>query len=56
MGCHNWRWVAVVDQLGLRLDRLDVFLEIIIQVQSYHVGSGCLRRIHLRPDGSLRDN
>ena len=56
MGCDNWRCVAVVDQLGLWLDRLDVFLEIIIKVQSHHVGSGRLRRIHLRHDGSLRDN
>lgn len=56
VGCHNWRWVVVVDQLGLWLDRLDVFLEVVIQVQSYHVGSGRLRCIHLRPDGSLRHN
>ena len=59
VGCDNWSWVAVVDQLdhlGLRLDGLDLLLEIIIQVKSHHVGSGCLRCIHLRPDGRLRDN
>ena len=56
VGCDNWRWVAVVDQLGRWLDRLDVFLVIIIKVQSHHVGSGRLRRVHLRPDGRLRDN
>ena len=56
VGCHNWTWVTVVDHLVLWLDRLDLLLEIIIQVQPYHVGSGCLRRKHLRPDGSLRHN
>ena len=56
VGCHNWRWLAVVDQLVLWLDGLDVLLEIIIQVKPHHVGSGCLSRIHLRPDRRLRDN
>ena len=63
-GLNNRGLVLMVvnHQGGVLLDRLHlslvvVFLYIIVQVQSHHMGPGCLWHVvHLGPDGRFRNN